>query len=342
MSSHQAIYILGLGNIAKLFAHSLRKTHPDTPIKLIFHRDTLISEWRAADQTIEIVRDGKANRQQGFDWERLPQPNGEMIRNLIVATKTYGTVDALKPLKKRLNRDSTILFLQNGMGTVDEVTQKVFTQSDLRPRYLSGIVNHGVYKNGPFSSVHAGFASTIIGPALVKENEPQTDLGFLANQIQSCPDLVTTLVSASELSRVQLQKLTVNAVVNPLTVIFDCINAALFERPAFAPLLRALIEEISGILQAVTSTSGLLPAEFSADNLEEIVVRVGTINAKNISSMRQDVMAGRKTEVDYINGYLVNKAREHGLASPINAKIVELVKRLEKVDEANIKDVFGL
>jgi 2-dehydropantoate 2-reductase len=342
MPPPQPIYILGLGNLAKLFAHSLRKSHPNTPIKLLFHRDSLVDEWQAAGQAIEIVRDGKVDKQHGFDWERLNQLGGETIQNLIVATKTYGTVDAMRPLALRLNAESTVLFLQNGMGTMDEVTQKVFNQPNQKPRYLAGIVNHGVYKIGPFSSVHAGFASTIIGSVLAKPSESQTELGFLATQIQCCPELVTSLVSSSELSRVQLQKLTVNAVVNPLTVIFDCINGALFERPAIAPLLRALIEEISHILQAVASSSNLPPAEFSADHLEEIVVRVGMINAKNISSMRQDVMAGRKTEVDYINGYLVGQAKSHGLASPINTKIVDLVKTLEKVEEGRIKEVFAI
>jgi len=235
------------------------------------------------------------------------------------------------------------LFLQNGMGTMDEVSKNIFSNAASRPRYLAGIVNHGVYKaNGAFSAVHAGFASTIIGPAKTNDRGLSKDLGFMANQIQCCPELVTSLVSISEISRVQLQKLTVNAIVNPLTVIFDCINGYLFETPAFAPLLRALTEEISTILQAVAASADISVDKFSADNLEEIVSRVGIINAKNISSMRQDVMSGRKTEIDYINGYLVKQADVHGLASPINKKIVELVKDLRTIKENEITQEFGV
>jgi 2-dehydropantoate 2-reductase len=115
------IHIVGLGNIGKLLAHSLRKYHPDIPITLLFHRQSLNEEWSRAGESIEIVRSGIADRQRGFLHEDVSRGHG-YIQQLIVATKTHTTVEALKPLRCRLNSSSSLLFLQNGIGTPEAIS----------------------------------------------------------------------------------------------------------------------------------------------------------------------------------------------------------------------------
>ena len=55
------------------------------------------------------------------------------------------------------------------------------------------------------------------------------------------------------------------------------------------------------------------------------VVRLAHESGRNVSSMRADVRAGQPTEIDYINGYLVDRARAHGLHAPCNRTLVELI-----------------
>jgi 2-dehydropantoate 2-reductase len=66
----------------------------------------------------------------------------------------------------------------------------------------------------------------------------------------------------------------------------------------------------------------------SAENLLFYVDQVIESTAENISSMLQDIRAQR-TEIDYITGYLLKRARAHGIAVPENARLFELVKRKE-------------
>lgn len=115
------IHVLGIGNLGKLLAHSLRKRHPDIPITLLFHRPSLVDEWEKAGRSIKITRSGETDSQSGFQIEKISNDgDGDggkgMIENLIVATKTHSTVKALRPLKERLGPSSTMLFLQNGIG----------------------------------------------------------------------------------------------------------------------------------------------------------------------------------------------------------------------------------
>lgn len=117
--SPSPVYILGLGNLGKLLAHSLRKQHPTLPITLLFHRLSLQSEWSKVGERIEVIRDGVSHQQGGFKHENIEDGGKERqpIHQLIVATKTHSTVRALQAIRGRLGPWSTLLFLQNGIGT---------------------------------------------------------------------------------------------------------------------------------------------------------------------------------------------------------------------------------
>jgi 2-dehydropantoate 2-reductase len=60
-----------------------------------------------------------------------------------------------------------------------------------------------------------------------------------------------------------------------------------------------------------------------------IFIKKWKIDAKARSSMADDLAAGRKTEIDYLNGELVRLADRLQRAAPINRAIVELVHRAE-------------
>lgn len=116
-SAQSPIYILGLGNLGKLVAHALASSHPAPPqVTLLLHRPELAAQWNKAGHCIDVVTKGVSNPRGGFQVEETFGDESGLIRHLIVATKTYATVPALKPLKHRLSGESTMLFLQNGMG----------------------------------------------------------------------------------------------------------------------------------------------------------------------------------------------------------------------------------
>ena len=233
---------------------------------------------------------------------------------------------------------------------MEEVNQSLFQSPSSRPHYLAGIVNHGVYSTGPFSAVHAGLASSTLGavtdptPTINTPPQDSTAPNYLAQLVLHSPVLAASLVPAPKLLRVQLQKLAVNAVINPLTVVFDCFNGRLFESAAIARLIQALLREISAVLRAVMAARGAVGVvvAFEDEVLAATVAEIGFKTARNISSMRQDVRAGRSTEIDYINGYVIARGKEFGIACPLNAKLVEMVKGKTVIGEADISKAFGI
>jgi 2-dehydropantoate 2-reductase len=69
--------------------------------------------------------------------------------------------------------------------------------------------------------------------------------------------------------------------------------------------------------------------ELDSNDLLDMVWKVARATKDNKSSMLQDLERGRKTEIDAINGALVEIARRHGVASPLNELLRLLVRAAE-------------
>ena len=119
-STNRSIYILGVGNVGRLVAHGLAASR-SAPVVLLLYRQEQLNRWEEAGRRINLVTKGMPNVQSNFNYERTfeaQNSKASKIHNLVVATKTYATVEALRPIRDRLTPDSNVLFLQNGMGKV--------------------------------------------------------------------------------------------------------------------------------------------------------------------------------------------------------------------------------
>lgn len=332
------IHILGLGNLGRLFAHALASKPNPPSITLLFHRPNLLQEWEEAGQKIHITTQGQTSSSGSFEVEEVfdvNKLNSEKIDNLIVTTKTINTAKAINAVKSRLGKGSTILFAQNGMGTIEEVTRSLFSNEEEQPSFLAAITSHGVYSQGPFRSVHAGLANVTIGPVNTRGEKSQ----YLVDQVVGSPVLAATEVTSEELLKLQLEKLVVNAMMNPLTVLFECKNGELFNRAPILGLMRLLLAEASEVLRSLPESSNDME-RFSTKTLEERVLSVAEKTAQNTSSMLQDVQAGRETEIEYINGWIVRKGNENGVSCEWNTKVVKMVKEGKKVTVEGIEEYF--
>ncbi|KAI0867493.1 hypothetical protein GGS24DRAFT_507771 [Hypoxylon argillaceum] len=351
-SSPERIYVLGIGNLGKYVAHSLRKQHPRLPITLLFHRADLESAWDAAGRAITLVADNKSDKRMGFDVEFLFDPAGHKspIKHLIVATKTYTTASAIDVVKGRLGKDSNILFLQNGMGTVEEVSASIFSDPKSRPSYWAGVCSCGIYSTSQFTVVYAGRGSLVLGPVGEAEESftgPSTSpaLGdYMIQGLLETTGLEATLATPDQIQEAQLRKLVVNAVINPLTAVLQCDNNGLFSQPSRFALARTLVEEAGDIVRAIISRASCKPENprFSNQKLLASVRMVAEATGKCKSSMLQDIQAGRRTEIDHINGYLALQGRRHGLACVNNDRLIDMVKQRRVIADEDIRSSFDM
>jgi len=135
-------------------------------------------------------------------------------------------------------------------------------------------------------------------------------------------------------------KLTVNCMANALAGITGMNNAEM----RASPDVFSIIVKIAGEALAVAQTLGVqvepvggIPATAYLDAARGVgleALRTKWVEAgRNLGtgrpSLLQDMLKGRRTEVDYLNGYVVRKGREIGVPTPMNAAIVEVTKRME-------------
>lgn len=280
-----------------------------------------------------------ALEQQGHDvqgWLRVPQPycsvnvvhhNGETFKKtliannpnflaeselLIVTLKAWQVSESVKNLQSVLAENCPILLLHNGMGTLDEL-------KSLRQPMLRGVTTHAAKREGTVI-IHVASGITHLGPV----TQAGAGLSELAEVLHhALPDVAWH----NNVASVAWQKLAVNCVINPLTVFYNCTNGQLTEHR----------QEIASLCNEVASVMEREGQHISRLWLIDFVLKVINATAANTSSMLQDIRAQRRTEIDYINGYVIRRARAQGLNTPNNNRFYEFIKRKEQeYDRDNI------
>ena len=97
------------------------------------------------------------------------------------------------------------------------------------------------------------------------------------------------------------------------------------------------LEDVLGVSADALVVRGPEDRERAEEALEVAMQQAGATKA----SMLQDLERGIKTEVDVINGGVVGKGREHGVETPLNSRVVELVHAMERGERRPGRDVFG-
>ena len=231
------------------------------------------------------------------------------------------------------------------MGVISKVNSSLFPNSSKRPCYLAAVNTHGVKSSPtqPFQAVHAGIGKVAIGrdPGHANQGvEPKNWQGrYLIDQIVKTKSLVATEVDAQELLCLQMEKLVVNAIINPLTTLLDCENGALFRTDELKDVIRILVEEAVGVIEELPGTQ--VAGRFETERLIDYVRQVGIYTGSNTSSMLQDSRAGRETEIDYINGWIIDKGKETGKEVGNHEMLMKMVKDGKKVSFQVARESFS-
>jgi len=300
-----------------------------------------------------LPREESEDRQSQLGSDRiLSEPgetgaleNNDVILNLIVSVKAPQTVRAVQAVAHRLTHESTILFLQNGMGIIDEVNDEVFPDEKYRPTYIIGVVSHGLYSTRNFSVIHAGEGTIALGVMprmpMTERKQPEylTQLAasarYLLRTMTRTPVFVAVGFPPTDLLQQQLDKLAVNCILNPLTALMDCKNGALLSNFSLARVMRLLLAEISLVIKNLPELKNVpnVNVRFDPLRLERLVVSIANSTTGNTSSMLQDLRVGKLTEIDYINGYIVKRGEEMGVHCVMNYMLVHMIKGKRKISQ---------
>lgn len=224
---------------------------------------------------------------------------------VIVCLKAWQVSDALLPLLSNIAEKTPILLLHNGMGTIEEL-------APLRHPILAGVTTHAAWQENN-QVFHVAHGMTHIGAV----NSLAQSYHFIADILhEALPDVAWH----NHILTTCWRKLVANCAINPLTVEHDCQNGELADHS----------EQVSRIIDEICQVMAAEGLHTDKIELTEYINGIIESTANNYSSMLQDIRNHRRTEIDYITGFLIKQARAHGISTPENDRLYHLVKNREQ------------
>ncbi|GAD90828.1 2-dehydropantoate 2-reductase [Vibrio halioticoli NBRC 102217] len=289
------ISILGVGAIGSLWACYLHNAGHNISL---WSRDTAPSISLSFAQQAPIQF--RANQISDMN-------NADLV---IVAVKAWQVEQALLPIIPHLKKGCCVLFTHNGMGAVDPLLAQ-FSEHPV----LFATTTHGALIDNQSKIQHTGQGQTIVG-ALNERG------ALLSSQIVPMLDHALAPVSWDDnIQQALWNKLAINCCINPLTAIHNCRNGELAQSETLA-LIQALCVEISEVMTAEGLTC-------DSDALFAKSQQVIQATSENFSSMHQDIQHQRRTEIDYITGYLLQRAKAQQILTPYNQTLYQQIKQKE-------------
>lgn len=231
---------------------------------------------------------------------------------LIVFVKCYHTETAVKSALPLLGPDSIVLSLQNGWGNAARISRIVG-----REKALVGVSYH---------------SATVLGPGRVRHGgEGPTHLGELDGQASERAKKVANLLSAAgldvqastEVLKEIWSKLALNAVTLPTSVLTRLTADRLLDSAEMRTTMRDLLHEVIAVAEAQKIN---LDFDKRWTAITDLLQRLAPGTK---GSMFQDVEHKRRTEIDVINGAIVEAGDQYAVSTPYNRAMVNLVKALE-------------
>jgi 2-dehydropantoate 2-reductase len=231
---------------------------------------------------------------------------------LLVFVKCYHTEAAVANARPMIGPQTTVLSLQNGWGNGPRIA-KIAGEDKL----LLGVCYHSATVTAPGHVLHAGKGMTFIGEVNGKMTErlARVAKAFIAAGIEvtTTPDVLKEIWS----------KLALNVCTLPTSALLRFYAPQLVQHEAMLDLMRSLLREVVAVARA----QGIaLDFDERWEAITGLLKRCGP-NAK--SSMLQDVEKGRHTEIDVINGAIIEAGQRLSIATPYNDAMVKLIKSLE-------------
>lgn len=290
------IGIIGGGSIGLLFSCYLGKIHEVT----LYVRNGKQKE-KIESEGIVIYK-GNEEHRISVNAEHISAWGEKNEQLTIVCVKQY---DLEKLFENRNIKDHPLLFVQNGMGHLKLLEQLPVST------ILVGTVEHGALKAGLNSVRHTGEGKTNI--ALFRGRDKDFVERFISPFSSSFPFHLE-----EDYWEMLVNKLVVNALINPLTAILRTENGNLVENPHYFQIMKNMFIEVKDILQLE-----------HPDKYFENAVRVCRKTAKNRSSMLKDLDDNRQTEIDAILGFLLDEGKKKQIGAPILQTCYEMVKGRE-------------
>lgn len=310
MKEIKKVILCGLGAIGTIYADKLEK-YDAKNLKV------LVDESRYERYSKNpVIFNGRA---LNFDYI-LPSEENFKADLIILATKFAGLKDAIKNIKNFVKEDTVILSLLNGV-TSEDIIADVYGKDKMLYSYFIG---HSSVRCG--NSVTHDDVNTIVFGA-------ENNLGENVVAVKNFFDKVgINYKIPDDIKRSMWLKFMLNVSANQPTAILRMTFGDMFENTHFMKFAESIMREV----QSVAKAEGVRNTETMVD---EALKHLKTMTPDGKTSMLQDVEAGRKTEVDMFAGTVIELGKKHGIPTPYNKIMKEMIGIIEEHQDIHHQEV---
>jgi 2-dehydropantoate 2-reductase len=297
------IVVLGAGAIGSVYGARLSTAHDVTLVARVAHADVVNRDGlRITGIEDRVYRVTAASALRRIEPDTL----------IVLATKVSDSKAAIEAIAPLLLADTVILCVQNGLYSEDVVKAIVGT----RCLVLRAITHFGAIFRTP------GIVELKVASYTAIERGPRLETAeSIAHAFSVCGlDGRVTDRIAEEMWR----KLVVNCVINPINAMTRTEVGAIAD-DRLRPLKQLIVDECVAVARA----DGVA---LEGDLVVAIDRQYGP--SRNLSSMQQDLLKGRRTEIDYLNGAVVRLGEKYDVPCPVNQALTSIVQALERAAPA--------
>lgn len=310
MKEIKKVILCGLGAIGTIYADKLEKFDAE-------NFKVLVDEARLERYKKNPIKFN--GRQLNFDYI-LPSEENFKADLIILATKFAGLKDAIKNIKNFVKEDTVILSLLNGV-TSEDIIADVYGKDKMLYSYFIG---HSSVRCG--NSVTHDDVNTIVFGA-------ENNLGENVVAVKNFFDKVgINYKIPDDIKRSMWLKFMLNVSANQPTAILRMTFGDMFENTHFMKFAESIMREV----QSVAKAEGVQNTETMVD---EALKHLKTMTPEGKTSMLQDVEAGRKTEVDMFAGTVIELGKKHGISTPYNKILSEMIGIIEEHQDIHRQEV---
>jgi len=309
------ILITGLGALGTVFATLLKEAGHS--VRALTREKYLSS---LADRKVRVT---------GIWGEHEAELDGihssiDLLRNTVfdiifITVKSYDTAAAIEQVKPLVGRNTLVVVAQNGYGNYEQVAAAVGKERALLARVIFGV---------KLSAPGRADVTVIADEVRIGQPEGAVDPGRVRTIAAAINKAGIPTSYAENVSAILWDKILYNAALNPLGAVLECTYGQLAEDAEVRRLMDRIIDEIFAVAQA----HGMpLNWKSSEEYRKHFYTNLVPPTAKHFPSMYYDMKAGKRLEIDALNGAIVKLAHDKGISVPVNETITALIKAKEKL-----------
>ena len=250
--------------------------------------------------------------------ERVPIDATEHISGvrdaqlILFCVKSVDTEDAARKMAAHLAPDAVVLSLQNGVNNVERIRMHVNNAT------LPVLIYAAAEMAGAGTVEHTGGGNLVIG-----RTDDADSTQRLVNEIAAFFIAAGIPVRVSADIQAELwSKLVMNCAYNAISALTGARYAVMVAMPEVRGVMGAAVEEVIAVAHAKHIR---LP-----DDIIDAAFKLADAMPQTISSTAQDILKGKRTEIDHLNGYVVRQGEALGISTPVNRTLTALTRLLER------------